>query len=82
MPSDLPVSTGRPHRRAGLHIRLPVEKNVQYDTGIEEDFLHRYFAARYFRYAPRSAFLITPRTERRIGAAPREGEGGSATAAR
>lgn len=79
-PSELPVSTAA-RRRACLDTPLPVQQNVQHDTGIEEDSIHRYFAARYFRYEPMSAFLITPRIERRIGAVS-VAETGSATAPR
>ena len=65
-----------------LLVRLPIKQNVQDDIGIEEDTFHRYFAVRCFRYSSMSALFRTPRTERRIGAAPVTGEGGSATAAR
>src|ERR1700723_1383152 len=70
-----------PHCRARLRIRLPVQQHIQNDISIEEKFSHRYFVARCFLYSLMSAFLSTPRTERRTGVAP-EARGGSATAAR
>ena len=37
---------GRPDRRAGADMRLPVEKDVQYYVGIHQNASHLYFETR------------------------------------
>jgi len=71
-----------PRRRACFGVGLPIEQNIEEDIDVKQDPLHWYFAARCFRYSPRSAFLRDPRKERRTGVSRVAGEDGSATAER